>query len=144
MTHQPMNIVDLDRSACLCDVGLPEWRAVTVVEPDGATHLMLVWDHRQGSYDPTCGAVAHEQLGPLPASWRRRVYGDPRCGALTASGRPCRHKVMEPGDHCSLHHRCELCGELDYCGTSAHRPKCPRYRAVSPPPYETDDAEAAR
>jgi hypothetical protein len=151
--------IDVARSACLCDVGGAYFAGVGI-DVDGTERLALfgLFEDPPGvRYDHACRGVAHEQVGPLPASWRRRIHGDPRCGAPTAAGRPCRAKVMEPGDVCALHRRCESCGHLiatgdhsgcsrpwcELCGhliATGHHADCPRFVSVSAPPV--DDPEA--
>ena len=116
MTNRHVSLVDYARTACLCAASNADYLAALVVEADGTERLVLVEKASIGDpdagYNAACPDAPHEQTGPLPSVFKRRVYGDPRCGAPTTSGRPCRHKVRAPGDRCSLHRRCESCGEL--------------------------------
>jgi hypothetical protein len=102
------HLLDETRSACLCDVGAPEFIAATAVAADGAEHLVLVLRDAIGDadvvYDANCPAVEHESTGKLPGGWRERVWGDlARCGRPTASGQPCRRIVGTPGESCTQH-----------------------------------------
>lgn len=45
----------------------------------------------------------HELEGPIPPHVRRRLFGDLRCGAPTAVGRPCRQRVTHLGEQCAAH-----------------------------------------
>jgi hypothetical protein len=108
------DLIDDLRSCCLCDVGQPAYIAVTAVAADGSSHLLLAEAGFVGdesvTYDPTCAAVAHEQLGPLPLGVVRRItiaQRTHRCGRRTKAGAPCRTPVAHPGDACSWH-RTEL------------------------------------
>lgn len=109
-------LVDWERSACLCDVGAPGHSVAVAVTHDGRDTLWIVDDAELHAEHPRCGNgdQAHEQVGSLPAVWRRRVYGDPRCGAPTTAGRPCRMKVACQGDVCEVHRkpRCDGCGQI--------------------------------
>lgn len=110
MTHRDPNLIDLYRTACLCDVGQPEYLAATAVGVDGSEHLLLARRNAIGDptvrYDRHCADVAHEQTGPLPATWRHRTALAPlRCGRSTKTGRPCRSLVAHPGGACGWHTR---------------------------------------
>jgi hypothetical protein len=104
-----MNIVDCDRSACLCAEGAPGYVAATAVGADGSEHLLLALVDALGDetvrYDPTCADVApHEQLGALPGRYQLGLRCVPlRCGRRTAAGRPCRAPVTQPGGTCGWH-----------------------------------------
>lgn len=106
-------IIDEEHSACLCDVGQPDYVAATAVDPDGTQHLVLARQDAIGdlavTYSTTCAGVAHEQLGPLPLEYvsrititRRRQRGH-RCGRRTRSGTVCRMRVSQPGAACEWH-----------------------------------------
>lgn len=62
-----------DRARCvgLGDVGLPDYAAATVIGSDGATHFVLA--HGRALGDAECCDVAHEQSGPLPLEYVRRL-----------------------------------------------------------------------
>ncbi|MGF2945834.1 hypothetical protein [Mycobacterium sp. Lab-001] len=68
-----------DRARCvgLGDVGLPDYAAATVIGSDGATHFVLAQGRALGDpdvrYDAECCDVAHEQSGPLPLEYIRRL-----------------------------------------------------------------------
>ena len=70
-------VIDYDRTTCLCDVGAPEYLAATLVTRDGQTRLVLV--HKdligdaQPGYDPDCRGASHEQPGRLPRYWANRI-----------------------------------------------------------------------
>ena len=102
------NLLDTDRSVCLCDVGEVRYLAATTVSADGTEHFVLALrdaiDDGKTCYDATCRDVGHEQTGPLTGGWRERVWGDlARCGRPTASGQPCRRMVSTPGESCTQH-----------------------------------------
>jgi hypothetical protein len=105
--------IDYARSRCLCDVGMPGYVAVTAVDTDGDTDLVLVDESALGceghnAYDPTCAAAPHEQSGPLPQRFRSRLLATPlRCGRRTKGGAPCRTPVAEPGRACAWHRTAE-------------------------------------
>jgi len=117
MNNDNANLIDDDRTRCLCDVGQPDYLAATAVAADGATHLLLAQVDAIGDetvrYDPTCSAVRHEQTGPLPPGVQYRVWqvlGNRhddrdgwRCGRPTKSGTRCRTPVHRPGDACAWH-----------------------------------------
>ena len=119
-------VIDYDRTTCLCDVGAPEYLAATLVTRDGQTRLVLV--HKdligdaQPGYDPDCRGASHEQPGRLPRYWANRIaalqewhaiLGEAgqmlaaenrhRCGRPTKTGRRCRAAVARPGIGCSWH-----------------------------------------
>jgi hypothetical protein len=102
------HLLDSDRSACLCDVGLESYIAATAVAADGAEHLVLVLRDAIGDpavvYDANCPAVEHESTGKLSGEWRERIWGElARCGRPTAAGQPCRRIVGTPGESCTQH-----------------------------------------
>lgn len=115
MTETPGSLIDNDRTACLCDVGAPDYVAAVCVTPTGDDVLWLVHRDELGREDAAIGSAVqpHEQLGRLPATWRRRINGDPRCGAQRSNGQPCRMKVASEGDICKIHRtpRCSGCGQ---------------------------------
>lgn len=114
MTHNhrppPENasLIDYARSACLCDVGQPDYAAVTAVRPDGTVVLVLADRGRIGdptaTVNATCPTAPHEQDGPLPDRWRDRVHLAPfYCGRRTLRGTRCRIPVAQPGQACGWH-----------------------------------------
>ncbi|BBY11000.1 hypothetical protein [Mycobacterium marseillense] len=109
-------LVDHDRTACLCSDGLPGYWAAVCVTASGDDVLWLVCVDELDAEHPRHGNgdQPHEQPGRLPASWRRRILGDPRCGAPTHNGRPCRMRVANHGDVCAVHSkpRCGGCGQI--------------------------------
>jgi hypothetical protein len=103
-------LVDSLRSAPLHDVGMPGYRAATGLDSDGDEYLSLVEIARLGRdgarFDIACADVAHEQVGPLPLEYVRRVTVAARvnrCGRLTQAGRPCRIRVAVVGAACEWH-----------------------------------------
>lgn len=108
MTEPIIAAVDYDRSACLCDQGGAPYVAVTAVSDDGSTHYVLVdWPRITDShYRPDCPSAPHEQDGPLPIEYVRRLTvaaRTHRCGRPTKSGAPCRTPVHRQGDTCAWH-----------------------------------------
>jgi hypothetical protein len=109
--NENANLLDDERTACLCDVGRPEYVAATAIAADGTEHLVLAHSHSIGDdtvvYDSSCRDVAHEQLGPLPDRYRLGLQCIPiRCGRPTkTTGMPCRIEVAHPGQPCGLHRR---------------------------------------
>jgi hypothetical protein len=105
------HIIDPDRTACLCDLGRPDYLAATAVAADGSEHLVLARCDALGDetvrYDHTCAAAAHDQLGALPIEYVRRITisrrRTHRCGRRTKSGTPCQTPVTRPGDACGWH-----------------------------------------
>lgn len=107
------NVIDYRHSACLSDVGAPGHVAATAVGADGVARLVVAdrnaIDDKAVRYDPTCAAVAHEQTGPLPLEFVRRLTVARRsqrghcCGRPTKTGRPCRITVTNPGEPCRWH-----------------------------------------
>jgi hypothetical protein len=99
-------LIDHDRTACLCSDGLPGYWAAVCVTASGEDALWLVCvdeldtEHsRHGN-----GDQPHEQLGPMPATWRHRTALAPlRCARPTKVGRPCRTLVTDPGQPCPRH-----------------------------------------
>jgi hypothetical protein len=111
------SLVDNERSACLWDVGAPDFVAAVCVTPDGEDVLWLVSKTELDAEHPRCGRAEqpHEKLGRLPHTVRERIWGDSlRCGRPTAAGKPCRHRVKEPGQICDMHARprCDGCGQI--------------------------------
>jgi len=101
--------IDGNRTCSLHSQGGHDLLAATVIGAD-ATYLAIVDADRLGDgtplRDPHCRAVAHEQLGPLPADTARRIalaQRAYRCGCPTESGRPCQVVVSRPGDACEWH-----------------------------------------
>lgn len=117
MISDRADLIDPDRTRCLCDVGAPDYLAATAVSADGSAHLLLAEVDFIGDentrYDPTCRTVAHEQLGPLPLGVVQRITiaqraHRPLCGRPTAaSGRPCRLPATQPGGTCHFHRNTE-------------------------------------
>ncbi|MEX3650378.1 hypothetical protein [Mycolicibacterium porcinum] len=109
-------LVDWERSACLCDVGMPGYSLAVCVTATGDGVLWMVSLDELDARHPRQGNgnQAHEQVGRLPAVWRRRILGDPRCGAPTTAGRPCRTRVANQGEVCGVHRRprCSGCGQI--------------------------------
>lgn len=110
MSTNGANLIDNVRSACLCDAGGTEYVAAVAVAADGAEHLVLAQHSAIGDqsvrYDSACRDVAHEQLGPLPIEYVRRLTVSRRthrCGRPTQTGRPCRVRVQADGDACDWH-----------------------------------------
>jgi hypothetical protein len=99
--------IDGSRSACLCDVGLPDYAAATAVSADGSTYLLLAYrtaiNDAAVSYDRDCSEVRHEQLGRLPEYMWRRIWGPHLCGRPNRKGRPCGIAVGKPDDACAWH-----------------------------------------
>jgi hypothetical protein len=77
MTDDDGALIDPHRSACLCDQGAPDLIAATVVDCGGHIRLVLVRRDRLGDptarYDPATPDAVHEQLGPLPLDFARRL-----------------------------------------------------------------------
>ncbi|EFG79556.1 hypothetical protein HMPREF0591_0533 [Mycobacterium parascrofulaceum ATCC BAA-614] len=99
-------LVDWERSACLCDVGSAGYVLAVAVTSDGADTLWIVDDAELHAEHPRYGSAdqLHEQLGPLSAALRERIWPTPRCGRPTkGTGRPCRIVVSGPGEACGLH-----------------------------------------
>ena len=121
MTDDPHLIVDWHQAACLCDAGQPDYLGAVVVDAAGAQHLALVETEAIGDesvgLDARCRGVAHEQLGPLPLEYTRRLavacrritgqrvgqLPGVRCGRTTHAGTPCKLRVREPGAACVFH-----------------------------------------
>ena len=117
-------ITDSRRATCLCDAGAPDYVATVAVDSDGCEHLVLAERYSIGDehvrYDATCRDVPHEQTGPLPLEYVRRLMisirsaGVHRCGRPTkTTGRPCRIEVTPPGEACGLHRGRAVSGVLD-------------------------------
>lgn len=99
-------LIDDHRSACLGDVGAPDYLAAVCVTADGEDALWLVNRAELDSDRPAYGnpAQPHEKVGRLPGHVRERIWGDAlRCGRPRYDGQPCRHRVKEPGDTCRAH-----------------------------------------
>ncbi len=90
-------LVDVNRSAVLT----LDLDAAVAVHPDGSESLWLLVP---GDDDgPASPPPAHEQTGPLPESYQRRL-AQLRCGRPRVDGLPCRTPVAAVGQACS-HHR---------------------------------------
>jgi hypothetical protein len=105
------NLLDDARCVCLCDVGAPDYLAAVAVDANGDEHPVLAHRDSIGDdtavYDATCRDVAHEQPGPLPLEYVRRITiasrRTHRCGRPTQAGRPCRIRVSAAGLACEWH-----------------------------------------
>ena len=77
MTADDFDIPDVARSARLSDVGLAGYVATVAVSADGTEHLVLAHGAALGDprvrYDPDTLDALHEQCGPLPLEYVRRV-----------------------------------------------------------------------
>ncbi|OBB46767.1 hypothetical protein [Mycobacterium sp. 852002-51961_SCH5331710] len=114
-------------AVCLCDVGSENYLAAVAIGPDGQ-HLVLAQRGSIGDdaarYDPTCAGIAHEQTGPLPIEYARRVAAARRrqrghqCGHPTKAGRPCRITVAHPGEPCGWHRQNQRARKTTTKGTS--------------------------
>ncbi|ORV61483.1 hypothetical protein AWC03_09800 [Mycobacterium europaeum] len=64
-------------SVSLGDVGLTDYLAATAVSADGSAYLLLARRDRLGDdtarYDADCSDIEHEQTGPLPLEYVRRI-----------------------------------------------------------------------
>ncbi len=90
-------LVDPSRSAVLT----VDLDAAVAVHPDGSESLWLLVP---GDDDgPASPPPAHEQTGPLPESYQRRL-AQPRCGRPRLDGLPCQTPVAVVGQTCG-HHR---------------------------------------
>jgi hypothetical protein len=68
-------IIDDQRSVCLCETGC-NYMAATVIGADGTEYLMLLRFSdigRSAVYDADCVTVGHEQVGPLPIEYVKRI-----------------------------------------------------------------------
>jgi hypothetical protein len=110
-TERPTgSLIDYERTACLCDVGQPDYWAAVCVTASGEDVLWLVSKDELSADHPRCGSAdqPHEQLGRLPQHVAHRLHARPvhRCGRPTkTTGRPCRIEVTRPGEPCGLHRR---------------------------------------
>lgn len=72
-----INYVDQARSVVLTDAGLADYLAATVIDEDGGEHLVpadfRVIGEPNVLYDASCATAVHEQLGPLPIDYVRRM-----------------------------------------------------------------------
>lgn len=100
-------LVDTARSVRLCDVGMPGYTLAACVAADGSDQFWLVAATANASNPRrNAGYQRHELVGRLPGYMRDRIWGSQlRCGRETSTGSPCRHRVKNPGDTCSLHAR---------------------------------------
>jgi len=110
MTDDDVLLIDPHRQRCLCDVGAPGFRVAVAVDADGEQHLLLADVDRIGDetalVNTSCPSASHDQLGPLPLEFTRRLtvsLRTHRCGRMTKSGAPCRIAVHRPGDACARH-----------------------------------------
>lgn len=130
--QQHGDFIDPDHTACLCDVGNPDYVAAIAIGPDGDQRLILAKRDAIGDpdvrYDPNSVGVAHEQLGPLPLEFVRRITISSRmhrCGRPTkTTGRPCRIEVSRPDQPCGLHrHQAALDLLADQLGAKPTNPE---------------------
>ena len=111
--HDGAHVIHVGRWVCLCgpDHDNGDYVATDAIAADGTEHLAIVERAINDDplpYDPTCRDDApHEQLGPLPGKYTRRLRGNPLCGPPTAAGTPCGHPVPLPGNACAWHGRAE-------------------------------------
>lgn len=109
MTERPGASVDHERTACLCGDGLPGFWAAVCVTATGDDVLWLVSVDELDAEHPRHGDAnqPHEQLGPLPAVWRRRLRiapnGEHLCAAFNKKGLPCGNTVLRAGERCLVH-----------------------------------------
>lgn len=103
--------IDSTRSACLCDAGAPDYLLGIAIGADGQEDFVLIHQSVVGdenhTYNRTTPEAPHEQIGPLPLEYVRRITisrRTHRCGCPTkTTGRPCRTPVVRPGDACGWH-----------------------------------------
>lgn len=71
------DLVDGVGTVGLADVGAPGYFAATVITAAGETHYVLAEYERLGDstadYDGQCPDAIHEQLGPLPLEFVKRI-----------------------------------------------------------------------
>jgi hypothetical protein len=110
MTEDRSYFVVPDRCASLGEAGRQDYYVASALDHDGNEHLVLVESRSVGDpavrYDATCLDVDHEQVGPLPLEFVRRLAVAARvhrCGRLTQAGRPCRIRVAVVGAACEWH-----------------------------------------
>ncbi len=95
-------LVDVNRSAVLTRYGCGHTiDAAVAVHPDGSESLWVLV--AGGDDGPASPPPPHEQTGPLPESYQRRL-AQPRCGRPRVDGKPCRTPVAVVGQTCG-HHR---------------------------------------
>jgi hypothetical protein len=106
--ERPGAWIDYERTCCLCDTG-HTYAAAVVVTEDGTEDFLLI-EHaavNKRGYNRDCLDAPHEQVGPLPIEFVRRITISRcrhLCGRPTkATGRPCRIEVTRPGEPCGLH-----------------------------------------
>lgn len=67
----------IDKAVSLDDVGSPGYMAAVTVDADGTKHLVLAHRESLGDatarFDADCAHVDHEQTGPLPLEYCRRL-----------------------------------------------------------------------
>ena len=80
MTHEcnDDDLIDGRRTVRLADVGCADYVAAAAIKPDGSEHLVLarldqLGDDTASGYDADCPQATHEQLGPLPLEFVRRL-----------------------------------------------------------------------
>ncbi|WP_136245861.1 hypothetical protein [Mycobacterium intracellulare] len=67
----------IENAVSLDDVGSADYFAATAVDTDGAKHLVLAHRGSLGDstvrFDAGCSGIDHEQTGPLPLEYCRRL-----------------------------------------------------------------------
>jgi hypothetical protein len=109
--NENASIIDDNHTAYLGDVGSRDYIAATAISADGSQHLVLAELASLGDENVrcnlTCPTVTHDQTGPLPIEFVRRVTVSRRmthrCGRQTKSGNPCKIRVSRAGDACEWH-----------------------------------------
>jgi hypothetical protein len=102
-------LIDPARTACLCDVGDHDYAATVAVDHDGNETYWLIHKELLGEDGVDHGneQPPHEQLGPLPLDYVRRITISrrryTRCGRRTQAGTPCKIRVDRPGQACGWH-----------------------------------------
>ncbi|OSC32051.1 hypothetical protein B8W69_02845 [Mycobacterium vulneris] len=108
MTEHPGALIDHKRTACLWSAGRPDYWAAVCVNASGDDVLWLISVDELDAEHPRHGNgdQPHEQLGPLPIEFVRRLTisrRTNRCGRRTQAGRPCRIRVPAEGQACEWH-----------------------------------------
>lgn len=101
----PGRLIDSARSVRLWDVGGTDLMAAMTVGPNGEDTLWIVDEKQLGRAGTDHGdeKPAHELVGQLPQAVRDRIWKPLRCGRRTRLGRPCRARVLSPGEPCAHH-----------------------------------------
>lgn len=84
--------------------------AAVLIAADGHEDFVIIdellLDKGNHTYRPDTPDAPHEQLGPLPLEYIRRITISQRmhrCGRPTKSGAPCRTPVARSGQACAWH-----------------------------------------